>query len=128
LLGCGGRRTLPAVRTALLWFVAGLSVGCGPGNEELRAKLETRARFDLRCEQLQVVPLERTGKTITSYGVIGCGRQASYVLNASTQSWSLDASEAAAPPVAPGVLPGSTVGAPPPATAAPPPVAPAPLP
>jgi hypothetical protein len=61
-------------------------------NDGLRAKLETRAKFDLSCSKLALVPLEedRIG-TVISYGVIGCNRRVTYVLNG--QGWVMNVSE-----------------------------------
>jgi len=61
--------------------------GCYPSNDSLRAKLDTRAKFDLNCNQLQLVPLEETNGHITSYGVMGCGRRATYILNTQSATW-----------------------------------------
>lgn len=68
---------------AVVWVL----VGCGTTNEELRAKLESRAKFDLNCQELKVQPLETSHGYVTSYGVVGCERRATYVLNNSTASW-----------------------------------------
>jgi hypothetical protein len=65
---------------------AGALSGCVT-NESLRAQLERRAAYDLRCEQLQLTPLEERGTTIASYGVAGCGQRATYVLQRSTGTW-----------------------------------------
>jgi hypothetical protein len=62
-------------------------LACGPSNDSLKEKLESRAAFDLNCGALRYTPLEETNGYITSYGVEGCGRRVTYVLNASTQSW-----------------------------------------
>jgi len=65
----------------------------GMGNEELRAKLDNRAKFDLKCSDLQVVALEATNERVTSYGVTGCGHRVTYVLNAGTLSWVMNVSD-----------------------------------
>jgi hypothetical protein len=76
------------MRAAVVFAVLGVLVGCGiTTNEELRAKLENRAKFDLNCQDLKVQPLETSRGFVTSYGVVGCERRATYVLNSSTASW-----------------------------------------
>lgn len=73
-------------------LLAGVGIaGCAPNNDELRAKLESRAKFDLECPKLDLKPLEETSLVVTSYGVIGCGRRVTYILNAATSSWVMNA-------------------------------------
>jgi hypothetical protein len=88
-------------------------LGCGPSNDSLRAKLENRAQFDTNCTALQLVPLEQTNGYTTTYGVTGCGRRLTYVLNAATASWILNADDGR-----PAQVP---VESPPPVPAPPPP-------
>ena len=88
---------------------------CFPSNDSLRAKLEGRAKFDMNCPEIQLAPLEETtgayGKTYTTtYGVVGCGKRTTYVLNSATMSWVLNAKDM-----------GPAAGVAQPATAAPPP-------
>jgi hypothetical protein len=66
---------------------------CAPSNDELRAKLDQRARFDLSCSSIYLQPLEETSGYTMSYGVTGCGRRVTYVLNATTQSWVMNVDE-----------------------------------
>jgi hypothetical protein len=65
-------------------------VGCY-SNTNLRADLERRAHFDLSCQDgLQMVPLGTFPNGLTnSYGVSGCGRQATYVL-LNTGVWAMN--------------------------------------
>jgi hypothetical protein len=101
----------------LAFVVLGTLLACGgASNEDLKAKLNSRARFDMRCERLALVPLEESNGRVTSYGVIGCGKRTTYVLNASTMSWVMNV-EGGQPVAAP-------VQDPPPPT--PPPPAPPP--
>ena len=83
------------------WLSAALVLGCGPGNAGLRAKLHQRAAFDLQCDAVQLVPLERTGSTVVSYGALGCGQHVSYVLNVHTSSWLIQGSPSQVPPPTP---------------------------
>jgi len=83
-------------RTCVLSSLMGGAVvlsGCFPSNHVLREKLESRAKFDMSCQQLEFMPLEETSGRITTYGVTGCGRRLTYVLNANTQSWVLNGAE-----------------------------------
>lgn len=74
-------------------LVAGLGCLLGPGNEQFLAALVPRATFDLSCpsEQLQFVVLQHFNgdrrALVSSYGVNGCGRQVSYVLDSTTGAW-----------------------------------------
>lgn len=78
-------------------FAFGLACSaCGPSNADLRSKLENRAAFDLGCQSLQLTALESTNGYVTTYGVIGCGHRATYVLNAQTLSWVMNVSDGAA--------------------------------
>jgi hypothetical protein len=76
----------------------------GPPQSELDASLRKRASFDLSCksEELTVTPLVEPNAVgiITSQGVTGCGKKASYVLRARSESgeWILNST---AEPVAP---------------------------
>src|SRR4051794_29928726 len=80
---------------SLAYFAALVTTlaACGPGNDDLRGKLDNRAKFDMNCPNLQVVPLEETRGYVTSYGVTGCGRRVTYILNASTASWVMNVSD-----------------------------------
>lgn len=76
--------------------ILGLSIflgACGPSNDGLRAKLDSRARFDLGCKDIYVTPLEETNGHIVSYGVTGCGKRVTYVINATTLSWVMNVSD-----------------------------------
>lgn len=69
---------------AALVLLALLAPGCSPAaqNAHGRTALESRAAFDLECPRssLVVAALSRNSHgTITSYGVEGCGRRATYV-------------------------------------------------
>jgi hypothetical protein len=81
------------MKRVFAFLAFGLLFACAPTNDALRAKLESRAKFDASCNELQLVPLEETSGYTTSYGVTGCGRRLTYVLNASTQSWILNAED-----------------------------------
>jgi hypothetical protein len=50
-------------------------------NEEGLENVVNRAQFDLYCarDQLRLAPLQYEGDLVTSYGVIGCGKRATYV-------------------------------------------------
>ena len=91
-------RTVVRVPRRWLWWLGAVILGCGPGNADLRAKLQQRAAFDLHCDAIQLVPLERTGSTVVSYGALGCGRQVSYALNVHTSSWLMQGSPTKIPP------------------------------
>jgi len=65
----------------------------GASNDSLRAKLDSRARFDLGCSDIQLAPLEETNGYIVSYGVTGCGRRVTYVINATTESWVMNVAD-----------------------------------
>ena len=111
-----------------------LSVGSvGGGASNVRDTLRPRAAFDLGCTQQQ---LNVTQLNDTTYGVRGCGRQATYVWSChnvagsnSQCDWSLNAGPyTLAPPPAPPEAPVAPAApaAPPPAANEPPsaPVAP----
>jgi hypothetical protein len=50
-------------------------------NDRLKADLVRRARFDLNCTNpIDAVPLQTQNDWVMSYGVLGCGRRATYVL------------------------------------------------
>jgi len=69
---------------ALLTLCALALTGCmGHHNDRLYADLQNRASFDLQCpaDQLELHELSRSGRLANSYGVVGCGKQATYVLN-----------------------------------------------
>ena len=83
----------PMKSLIILGGMAAALAGCIPPNDSLRAKLEPRAQFDLNCPNLQIVPLEKTNGWVTSYGVTGCGRRATYILNASTNSWVMNVAD-----------------------------------
>ena len=54
-----------------------LAVGCATMSEDLRVKMVSdRASFDLSCNSVTVQKLSDT-----SYGVVGCSKKASYVLD-----------------------------------------------
>jgi hypothetical protein len=88
-------RVMMHLRAILSGLVLGSLTACGPGvtNEELRAKLDQRARFDLDCDTLRVRALEHTNGYTVSYGVTGCGHRATYVLNGTTLSWVMNAAD-----------------------------------
>jgi hypothetical protein len=91
------------------------SLACGPSNDDLRAKLDGRAQFDLACKDLHIAPLEETNGYVVSYGVTGCGKRVTYVLNATTQAWVMNVADGSPTGVGPGEAP------PPPAPPLPPP-------
>ena len=66
-------------------------LGCAVNNDKLQGQLETRAKFDLNCESIQVTPLEKNQTFISSYGVEGCGRRVTYVWG--NGSWVMNVSE-----------------------------------
>jgi hypothetical protein len=88
--------------------------GAGVSNDELRAKLDQRARFDLACPDLQLHPLEETNGYTVSYGVTGCGRRVTYVLNGTTRSWVMNVAEGRATGQTPAEAPPPPPPAPPP--------------
>lgn len=57
-------------------------------NAHYRDDLVRRALFDVQCPQqaLQLHELSQSGGVITSYGVVGCGRQATYLLNTASRT------------------------------------------
>ena len=73
-------------RRAYCLIVAGFSlVACAnmsANNAAARQNLERRATFDLNCPSgsLDITPIQFKGDLVTSYGVRGCGQQATYVL------------------------------------------------
>ena len=74
------------------WMVCAMFalLGCGSMyNSGLRDDLVRRASFDFQCpqQQLQFFELSQTNGIITSYGVSGCGRQATYLLNTASSTW-----------------------------------------
>jgi hypothetical protein len=96
------------------WLVVGavtVLCGCWAGMQtRLDADLLRRATFDLTCpsEGIRMVPLNRlptNSAIVGTYGVYGCGRQATYVLEPHTITWVLN-SRTDIPAVAqPGVAP-----------------------
>ena len=78
-------RTLPILTLTLAFVTSACTLGVS--NQGLRKKLDKRAAFDLECKELEFIPLEETNGYTTSYGVVGCGRRVTYVLNASSRSW-----------------------------------------
>jgi hypothetical protein len=89
----------------ILGVAATALAACGPSNDELRAKLDSRAQFDMNCPNPRAVSLEETNGYVTSYGVTGCGRRATYVLNATTMSWVMNVSDGRPIGEAPGEAP-----------------------
>jgi len=49
-----------------------LLAACAVNNDKYRAQLESRARFDLQCDAIEVTPLEELNTFVSSYGVEGC--------------------------------------------------------
>lgn len=71
-------------------LLAVLSGACGAMyNDGFKSDLEKRAAFDLDCapSKLGFRELSETNGLVTSYGVRGCGHQATYVLNVQSQVW-----------------------------------------
>jgi hypothetical protein len=65
----------------------------GMYNSGFRSDLEKRASFDFGCpaSQLSLTELSSAANgLVTSYGVRGCGKQATYVLNTTSQVWVLN--------------------------------------
>ncbi len=58
-------------------------------NEGFKSDLEKRAAFDLDCapSKIRYRELSETNGLITSYGIRGCGQQATYVLNVHSHVW-----------------------------------------
>lgn len=75
--------------------VAFLLAACAPANDELRARLDHRAQYDLKCQSPTLKPLKTTNGWITSYEVAGCGQRVTYELKEGTGSWI----KASSPPV-----------------------------
>lgn len=78
----------------VLAFLSALIGGCGGMyNDGFKSDLEKRAVFDMDCpnSQLRYQELsEASNGLVTSYGVRGCGRRATYVLNVVSQVWVLN--------------------------------------
>jgi len=72
-------------------FFSLLIGGCGGMyNDGFKSDLEKRAAFDMDCpnSQLRYQELsEASNDLVTSYGVRGCGRQATYILNVQSGVW-----------------------------------------
>jgi hypothetical protein len=69
------------------------AVACGAMNDDLRSKLEQRARFDLRCDELTYTPFGDTRHVIKSYGVEGCGQRATYMLMSDYETWVMNTAD-----------------------------------
>ncbi len=78
------------MRLALIAILVCAGCGASYHNPRLKTKLETRAPFDLNCDQLVFQALETTRDVVTTYGVSGCGQRATYVLNVDSESWVLN--------------------------------------
>lgn len=76
------------LRTTFSLALVIASTGCAT-NQGLKEKLLTRARFDLKCQELDATSLANNslGYT-TTWGVSGCGKQATYV--ATDSGWVLN--------------------------------------
>jgi hypothetical protein len=72
------------MNTTLSTIVVGALLGCAT-SQGMQDNVRRRAAFDLNCpqDQLQVVEIESPANTnlgaLGSWGVRGCGRQATYV-------------------------------------------------
>ncbi|MBN1774192.1 MAG: hypothetical protein JXB32_23235 [Deltaproteobacteria bacterium] len=73
-----------------------LSAGCyAQMNTRLQTDLRRRAAFDLGCppDGMEMVVLSRiptNREIVSSYGIYGCGRQATYVLDVNSATWVLN--------------------------------------
>jgi hypothetical protein len=86
------------------WLVCATlaALGCASSyNPGFREDLVRRAAFDFQCPEqgLQLFQLSETNGLITSYGVVGCGRQATYLLNLNNHTWVMNVDRGS--PVAP---------------------------
>lgn len=73
----------PPTREALagLAIVVGALLACASQGDNLRGEVVKQARFDLPCENhVELTPLQERNGVVTSYGVTGCGKRATYVL------------------------------------------------
>ena len=68
-------------------------IACGASNGDLQTRLDTRAKFDLNCPTIVLVPLETDLGLTRSYGVTGCGRRATYVLGNGNHDWYMNSSD-----------------------------------
>jgi hypothetical protein len=75
-------------------ILVGLLVGgcfsAAQETETLRAELEPRAAFDLRCdaEELRFTPLDRWNNgVVNAWGVSGCGQRATYLRDYGSGAW-----------------------------------------
>ncbi|MES1177039.1 MAG: hypothetical protein ABUL62_22140 [Myxococcales bacterium] len=80
-------------RAALVTVVLTTLAACGASNSDLRTRLDTRAKFDLNCPKVDLVPLETDTGLVRSYGVTGCGRRATYVLSGGNTDWYMNSSD-----------------------------------
>ena len=86
------RRTILAILSVLPVLVPLLAVGCHRG-ERVRERRDdkfveavyTRAQFDMGCAQPGQIQIQPIGGQ--SYGVIGCGRRASYTCLCMYHAW-----------------------------------------
>ena len=74
-----------------LLLVAVLAQGCVTFREQRSSVLKSRAAFDLKCPEAQLVitPLDDAARTHGggTTGVSGCDRQATYLWDAQTGTW-----------------------------------------
>jgi hypothetical protein len=74
-------------KTALggLMLVTAALLACATSesiNEKYKGQLMTRAKFDMNCERLSAQALQTNDAgVVRSYGVSGCGKQATYLLS-----------------------------------------------
>ena len=81
----------------------GCAIGCVTPQGQLDS-LKKRATFDLKCDALELTPLEEQTPLVakteylkgTTVGVEGCGKRATYVLvdDGMTSTWLLNNSDA----------------------------------
>jgi hypothetical protein len=91
----------------LVMFVG--ATGCGQQLNVQVATVKRQAKFDLQCDQLEVQQLGDA-----SFGVIGCGRRASYITEGNCGNQGVDYCQAIAnvKPTSPPPEPGSTPSSP----------------
>jgi len=80
--------------TASVFVVAGALGGCVSHTAN---DLIARATFDLNCPRQQLA-WQNLDENNTVWGATGCGRRATYVYNAITGQWIMNASMGVAPP------------------------------
>jgi hypothetical protein len=94
----GEEGSLTTVLCGLVVLLSAL-LACASQGDNLRGELTKQARFDLPCpNHVELTPLQERNGTVTSYGVSGCGKRATYVLGPNL-TWVMSAGpQSEAPP------------------------------